>query len=291
VPLRTGAARMIARAHAAGAKGLTFQAVGLEFDARDTFRSRAAVIYGPVRSVDELGLAGEPLVHAITDRIRADLSELIVEGETWDDRLLVARVAELFANEQGKRSLAGWNEIGRQVEAARRALIDEPLYRELAEQVTRYYEALESAGLRDADVVRDKAPPAPWKKRLLLFAALPLAIPGALLYFVPYQLPRLVTGGMKEKNRDEVSTYKLATGLVVYPIWAAGLIAGSLILLPPPLSWLATAGVVASPFAALLWLDHLEHGPRRAPATLQELEEMRGVLMRALHSARERLAA
>src|SRR5579883_1732401 len=40
VRLRSGAGRMLARAHDAGARGLTYQAVGLEFEARDVFRSR-----------------------------------------------------------------------------------------------------------------------------------------------------------------------------------------------------------------------------------------------------------
>ncbi|MDB4997517.1 MAG: Acyltransferase domain protein [Myxococcaceae bacterium] len=54
VPLRSGAGRMLAKAHEGGARGLTFQSVGLEFEARDIFRSRTLVVYGPVRSVDAL---------------------------------------------------------------------------------------------------------------------------------------------------------------------------------------------------------------------------------------------
>src|SRR4051812_7792740 len=52
VALKSGAGRMLASAREDGARGLTFQAVGLEFDARDVFRSRALVVYGPVREVD-----------------------------------------------------------------------------------------------------------------------------------------------------------------------------------------------------------------------------------------------
>ena len=39
-PLRTGAARMLIAAEASGGEPPTFQAVALEFDARDDFRSR-----------------------------------------------------------------------------------------------------------------------------------------------------------------------------------------------------------------------------------------------------------
>src|SRR5438874_3971562 len=52
-PLRTGAARMLAAAALRGGSP-TFQAVALEFDARDDFRSRCLVRWGPVRSFAEM---------------------------------------------------------------------------------------------------------------------------------------------------------------------------------------------------------------------------------------------
>src|SRR4029079_7129218 len=109
--LKSGAGRMLARAKGtANAKGLTFQAVGLEFEARTVFRSRALLVFGPVREVDSIGQVGDELAEAITDRLKLDLSELLVEGPTWEDRLLIARVAEMFANDAGDHSLAAWNE-------------------------------------------------------------------------------------------------------------------------------------------------------------------------------------
>jgi hypothetical protein len=50
-----------------------------------------------------------------------------------------------------------------------------------------------------------------------------------------------------------------------------GLVAASFVLLPPPLSLLAAAVAIASPFAALRWLDaYWERTPRR-DATSDEL--------------------
>ncbi|HEV7554277.1 MAG TPA: 1-acyl-sn-glycerol-3-phosphate acyltransferase, partial [Kofleriaceae bacterium] len=48
-PLKTGAARMLLAAEQHGSSELTFQAAALEFDARDDFRSRCLVLWGPVR--------------------------------------------------------------------------------------------------------------------------------------------------------------------------------------------------------------------------------------------------
>ena len=50
-PLRTGAARMLLAADQRRGVPLTFQAVALEFDARDDFRSRCLVLWGPVREL------------------------------------------------------------------------------------------------------------------------------------------------------------------------------------------------------------------------------------------------
>src|SRR5258708_29131584 len=53
-PLRSGAARMLVAAEQRNGVPLTFQAVALEFDARDDFRSPSLVVWGPVRRLAAL---------------------------------------------------------------------------------------------------------------------------------------------------------------------------------------------------------------------------------------------
>jgi glycerol-3-phosphate O-acyltransferase/dihydroxyacetone phosphate acyltransferase len=290
VRLRSGAGRMLARAHGEGARGLTYQAVGLEFDARDVFRSRALVVYGPVRPVDEHVCPVDELAHAITERLAHDLSELVVEGATWDERLLVARVAELYANRAGRRSMAGLNEIGRQVEAARKALgEDEGAYRAIAGAVGDYYAALDAAGLADHDVEAAGAPPRSRKRtRATMALLLPLAVPGALLWWLPYQVPRLVAARLARGERDVVSTYKLAAGVVAFPLWAAALVAAAFLVLAWPMALLAAAVVVTSPFAALAWLDFFERprARRGEAASRNDLAKRRAEAMTLLDRVR-----
>src|SRR5262249_2725702 len=145
--------RMLARAKTKN-EGLTFQAVALEFDDRTTFRSRALVVFGPVREVDAIGKEGDELARAITDQVQADLSELLVEGASWDERVVIARVAEMFVNASDERSLARWNEIGRKVEEARKALAPgDPMYEKIAREVGAYYDELEEVGIADDQLV------------------------------------------------------------------------------------------------------------------------------------------
>jgi glycerol-3-phosphate O-acyltransferase / dihydroxyacetone phosphate acyltransferase len=297
ITVKTGAARMLARAYERGARDVSFQSVALEFDARDHFRSRALVLYGPIRYASDFDATGEELVRTMTSALRDDLSELLVEGETWPERVMIARIAEMLTHESGERSLEKKNTIGRQVEAANKALrgrADFPLD-ELREAVDRYYALLEREGLEDAQLAsgNDDLGARGLAKAVGLVAAAPLAAVGAVLYWVPYQLPRLVAKKTRD-DPDKISTFKLATGLVVYPLWAGGLIAASSLLLPPPLSAGAALVIVASPFAALAWLDATPAMLRQLRLAtrgkrIEELREARTLALDRIRAVRDRL--
>ncbi len=290
-PLRTGAARMVAAAARRGGQTPTFQAVALEFDARDDFRSRCLVLWGPVRELPDGD--GEQLVRAVTARMDEDLRELLVEGDTHEQRRLIARVAERLANEAGDASLAGWSSLGRQVELAGKTLraADPALVAEVTACVDRYYGELARLGLGDAQLAAARAAITKPRSRWLGRAALaPLAIPGIALYAIPYFIPRLVARGA---DRDEVSSRKLGAALIVYPLWAAGLVTLSFVLIPPPLSLGAAAIVIVSPFAALRWLDaYWNRTPSHdaTPDELARLARLRADARAAIDRARELVA-
>jgi 1-acyl-sn-glycerol-3-phosphate acyltransferase len=299
-PLRTGAARMVIAAAERGGVAPTFQAVGLEFDARTDFRSRCLVLWGPVRTLADAPGTGEDRVQAITERMAADLRDLLVEGETHEQRLRIARVAELLAGDAGERSLGAWRDLGKQVELAHRTLrvSDAALVERVAALVDVYFSELERLGMTDKQVAQGAAAPAGradvppaapgdapsgWRRAALA----PLAAAGFALYAIPYFLPRWIA---RRSDPDAVSTIKLGAALVVYPVWAAGLVAGSLALLPPPLSLIAAAVAVTSPFAALRWLDAWYlRAPEPTAAELARLTELRREACAAIDEARRRL--
>lgn len=298
VPLKTGPARMLARARERGARGLTFQAVALEFDARESFRSRALLVFGPVRELDAIELEGEALVQHVTAVLRDDLSELVVEGRTWADRTLVARVAELLAHDSGDRSLAQWNAIGRQVEAARARVDDERLARVRAE-VDAYYAMLARSRVKDDHVVAAvPARPGRLLRALGLLAVAPLAALGAVLFFLPYQLPKLAER-LAGDERDVVSTYKLGIGLCAFPLWAVGLAVAAALTLPPPERFFSVPVLLVSPLATLFFLDRLDpvraqwatapDNPFVGPTRLEHLREQRARAMAAIGELREEL--
>jgi 1-acyl-sn-glycerol-3-phosphate acyltransferase len=293
IELKTGPARMLARAHARGARGLTFQAVALEFDERDMFRSRALLVYGPVRSVDAPQLEGDALVTAITDTVREDLGELLVEGATWPERLLIARVAELLTNDEGARSFERWNTIGRQVEAARKALRagGEPKVVAVGRAVGAYYERLAEEGLADEQLAHGVDPgTVDTLASAALWLSLPLAAAGAALYAVPYHATSLIASRIAS-SPDELSTYKVGVGLLSYPLWAAALTGAGFVLLPAPIAVGFSGVVLASPFAALAWHDaapRLRRAIRFATrdGRLGELRALRAEAMARITEAR-----
>ena len=295
VSLRSGAGRMLAAAKALGAKGTSFQAVALEFEDRETFRSRALVLYGPARDVDALAVTGDALAAEVTRTFAQDLSELLVEGRTWDERRLIARVAELYVNDTSDRSLARWNDVGRRAERASKLLTaEEDVVTHVREKVDAYFTHLDGAGLTD-DVVSGHANTGARRTALLLLL-LPLAVVGMLLYFLPYQLPRLVVR-RSNPDRDVVSTYKLGVGLLAFPLWAAMLVLLSFWKLPLAAALYATALVLLAPFASLAWLDDVDALaararsllPGQARAAQSRLSEERAALMGVLESLRARV--
>jgi glycerol-3-phosphate O-acyltransferase/dihydroxyacetone phosphate acyltransferase len=295
IAVKSGAARMLARAKESGGRGLTLQAVALEFDERHVFRSRCLMLYGPVREVDSFAEEGDALVAALTERLREDLSALLVEGATWPEKLRIARVAEMLANDTGDRSLLRWNSIGRDVGAALKTLREGGKATEASAQVgaavDHYYDLLALEGLDDAQLALGDAPRGSLLKAAWLVVLLPLAALGIALYALPYRLPTLAARRVAPGEADEISTYKLGAGLLVYPIWVAMWITLAVVLLP---GWLAavSAGVVlSSPFAALAWLDRtpaLRRSLRlRARALrLAHLREARAEVMRLVEQYR-----
>ena len=320
LPLRSGAGRMLARAHRDVADGsatlpaslekeraraeLTFQAVALEFDERDIFRSRALVLFGPVRHVH--ALPGLDLAREITDVIRDDLSELLVEGATWDERLLLVRVAEMFANDADDTSLAHLNQIGRRIEQARRVLggSSPADVHAIENRLRAYMSRLEDEETSDDVVARvargasSGVEPARLARAASLIATLPLAVVAVVVYWLPYQLPRFITRKLRG-DPDVASTYKLGIGLVVYPLWAAAAIALAFAKLPSiELALLAAVVFLASPFAALGWLDRWDRLSARsrmlAPSEqrrerLEALAAERTALMDGLEALRQRV--
>lgn len=259
-PLKTGAARIALGAEAAGAaSGVRIVPVGLTFEEKGRFRSRALLVMGPAIETQpersSTDLDAREAARSLTARIDAGLREVTLNFPSWELSTLVERAADVFAEEQ--RTLPGRPELGerfslRKTIGDRYASVREkfPERTQQIESMAHHYDGmLRALALRDDQVTAQY----PWKharaylgdRLAVLLLGLPIAIVGTLLNYLPYRIPGWV-GLAVSRYGDLPATYKILTGVVLMPTtwaleaWAAsslwGLPAGILSALTAPVT-------------------------------------------------------
>jgi hypothetical protein len=245
--------------------------VGLTFEDKGRFRSRALLLVGdPLDPAPERELAKSDereAVRALTARIEEALRVVTLNFESFEVARLLERAAEVFARDE--RLLPGKSDLLehfplRQAFGARyaeaRAAQPERVQR-IERMAQRYDGMLDALGVRDDQVTARY----PWShagaylgdRVSLLLLALPVAALGTLLNYLPYRLPGLVAGLVREHG-DLPATYKILTGLFALPVcwaietWAAAAAWG------PVAGALMAAGAPATGWFALLF--HERHG-------------------------------
>ncbi len=318
-PLKTGAARILLEAERRRpGLGIRIVPVGLHFDRKQKFRSRAFVLVGeavdPSAEVAAYLQAGDDTrepIYALTERIDEALRSVTLSLPSWDEARLIARAAEVWARpgpHEAPRGRPLDQEVPlRRVIAARYRELSarEPeRVAEVAKAVRGYDRLLSACRLSDAQVATDY-PASPALRfvagslgRLLLH--LPLAGIGILLNVLPYQVVGWIAHREGRKAEDQEATYKLLGSIVLYPLfwgieaalaaWAFG-------------GWGALAVGIAAPLAGWSALRFFEGGSRfvreaRAFLVLRtrgdlkrELRERRTEVVRGLEDLAARVGA
>jgi 1-acyl-sn-glycerol-3-phosphate acyltransferase len=304
--LRTGAARLLLEAEASGAPPVTLLPVGLVLDEPGRFRAgHALVLIGPpVETIDCVALHPRDPVAAVrrlTDRLAAALRCQIVEAEDRETLRLLRLIERVWREERGGRTdprSAAW--LQRASRAYRWLRLKSPAeVAHFRHEVEAYDRELDRLGVTPethgrayaASVVLQYAV----REIVPLVLGLPLALVGIVLHALPYQLVRLGVR-LARPEPDVEATYKLAGGVVIYPLaWAleAWLAAR---LFEPWAAGLLLLALVPAGFFALAWQARLQDVAREATALLHFLGR-RGMHARLLARRRglaqelERLAA
>lgn len=262
-PLKTGAARIVLEAEQKfPGLGTLLVPIGLLFDAKQTFRSRALVQVGePIDPSPEAGKTGTPegpaAVRSLTARIDEALKDVTLNYESWEDARLVARAADLYRRRAPE--LPGRGRLSETV-TFQRAFLEG--YRDLrarhpekvaavAEAVREYDRLLHACGLRD-DQVAAAYPHSPVARFVLrallrLLVHLPVALIGTVLTWPVY---RLVGEIVKRatRDRDQMATLKIFGALILFPLawiaegWLASKYLGG--------CWIGAALTLTAPFTA-----------------------------------------
>jgi len=263
-PVKTGVARIVLGAEEKhGPLGIKIVPVGLTFDAKHLFRSRALLTIGePVDPAPEVARLGDDPRGARNDltlRVEEALRGVTLNYGSWKEARLLARAGDLYA--RGDSELPGRPAMGDIFEVRKKFADGYEVMKEraadqvaaLARCVDRYDRMLRVTGFRDEQVVSRY----PRRHvlgylgralfRLLVF--LPLAVVGIVLNIIPYQIIRIVAG-KEEKTPQLQSTMKIFGGTFIFPIaWTveallAGFIMGgwaalTVVLLAPLTGYIA----------------------------------------------------
>jgi 1-acyl-sn-glycerol-3-phosphate acyltransferase len=261
-PLRTGAARMTLSAESGGTR-VQLVPVGLNFDRKTTFRSRATIVFGKPFSGHDLAGGDNPAnavaVAALTERISDHIRLLLIEADPRADAAIVDRVDRLYTAARARSTTPEDRFARRQTIAAgidRLRKADPERYDHLLLRLRRYDQRLRRFGLRDRhldwQLSRTDVVSFAIREIVLGILLLPLCAAGLLLFFVPYRLTGIIAPSVVRQH-DVLATAQVFTGLAVYGIWviafaafawnAAGPLAAALTVISMPA--LAVAGLFA----------------------------------------------
>lgn len=231
-PLKTGLARIVLGAERKRpGLGVRIVPVGLTFDEKESFRSRALVQVGePIDPAPEAEMGGTDnpaAVRSLTARVDQGLKEVTLNYPSWEAAWLIGRAAELYGRAELEvptgRKLADHFQVHRAfVEGYQDLCRRHPDRVHAVEEAVREYDRLLKAfGLRD-DQVAAAYPPNPVIRfvvttLLRLLVHLPLAAVGTILNIVPFWLVRGVAW-LVRRYPDQVATYKVFGGLILYPL-------------------------------------------------------------------------
>ena len=284
MPLRTGAARMLLAAEADAVGPVTLLPVGLMFHEPGTFRAGWALIAvgEPVETADLVALARtepEEAARRLTARLGEALRGLLAEVDDRETLRLVEHAERLWRQERGggaPRDAAASADWRRRATRAYRYLIQhDPAGLEILRGlVERYVKDVEAASLGTAVGLR--APGArvvlPYAMRQLaiLLGGLPLALWGLATHAVPYWLT-WAAAKLVRPEPDVEATYKLAAGVVIFPLawivegWLVWRWGGGWLLV------LFAVLVIPGGFFALAWGERLRRLYREGRALLRLL--------------------
>jgi glycerol-3-phosphate O-acyltransferase/dihydroxyacetone phosphate acyltransferase len=268
-PLKTGAARIaLGAAGDDSVSGVVIVAVGLSYDAKARFRSRALVRMGSVEDADRwVGPYRKDPHQAVRDLTAEMAEQLSAVGPTyrsWVQAEQWRRIASIAARPTGEHAagevdLARIEEMSQKLadreKSGRRAAEFGILHRAFAE----YERDLALIGLSDEQVTDGDHP---GRRRLALawsatkvLGALPFAAVGAVVHVVPYQIMKKV-GGLP-RNESIRATVKVLGCFVLFSVMYV--VAGVLVSEEwgPWLGLVAAAGAPACGYATVRLVERL----------------------------------
>ena len=287
-PLKTGAARIALDAAAAdGGEEVVTVAVGLVYDAKARFRSRALVQVGRPVSLEPWTEAAREdprqAARALTQALAGQLAEVSPSFPSWAAAKRLSYMAEVAARPPGTSAAAEPRFADKVEVAARLADLDarQPgSLRQLSLDFATYERDLNVLGVNDAQVAaghrRMRVRAATLLSALEILLAVPVAVVGVLVHLIPFEIVK--RAARRPVNEGIRSTVKVLGCFVLFAL--TYLVLGVLVgrAFGP---WAGLAAAVVAPLCGYT-----------AVRLIERLHRLGGVLegSRALRDRRDALA-
>lgn len=260
-PLKTGAARMALGAEAAVGRPLEVQVVpvGLNYREKARFRSEVAVHIGRPIAIDaqwRAQTAEDPraAARALTDAIDRAIRQVTVNLDAWDDLPVLELAGRVWADEQDPV------ERLRTMADAQRSFLETAPQRiaDLRNRLLAFGEDLDELGLTpealDRPIASGRRAGYVLRNLVAVTLGLPVALVGAVAYFAPYQLVRLVVG-LLDLEEDIVATAKVLASVLFFVPWHIAMVVMLVLGVGP---WVGALASVVLPLCALYTHHFLE---------------------------------
>ncbi len=263
--LKTGAVRIKAgfEEFTNGAKSVPLIPVGLSYSNPHEFQSRVVIKFGkPIEfdPIEEGADLGE-VYRAQTDRVQQELKNAIIHIDNTSNENLVKNISRLFIgiyrteNDISFRDTQSNFEFSQNVAAAVEHFetADPKAYSEMSQRIQNYFDEIQELGISDDSLGdSDRSNPS-FFKWLFMIAGLSIALPSLIIFFLPYQLTKLIFNRKVEtamipddagENFDQAfkGTLIFAAGLLLFGLWTP--IVGVIVLLLTNW-WIAIVSVLA----------------------------------------------
>lgn len=267
--MKTGAARI---AIGAALPTLVIVPAGIYYTEKQTFRSKALVVFGPAIPVAGSS-TGEPpreAVERLTANIERELRELTLQADSKSALDLIGSAEDIFTSD-GEQPLAEELEL-------RRRFIDG--YHFLREREPLRLARLESEIRRfGSELSRFRLDPHELTPRfdadnlLRVLVLFPVGLAGAAIHFIPYRIVSFLSRRIFHGAAEMMATTKFLAGLLIYPLTWIGIsvFAGVRWGVLPAMAALLTLPVLG--YGALRLFEDLDDAIGRTRAVFHRLTQ------------------
>ncbi|MEK6279054.1 MAG: lysophospholipid acyltransferase family protein [Acidobacteriota bacterium] len=272
-PIKTGAARIALGAVSTGeVVGLKIIPAGLYYTSKTKFRSSALLYFGIPIEVTPVELEADgnpprPAVRELSSKVESALRGVILDAEHEEALQTITRAEKIFSSEADDGvtdSLAEELQLQQRFIKAYTVLRQHApeRLRKLEVRMSRFEEELTLAGV-DPD---DLSPPTSTLDvfnhlitRVLLFLLLIIpATLGAVVHYPAYQLGGYLATRISKQDEDVISTVKIISAMLLFPLTWLVVIAASWILLGWQWALLTAVVIPLAGFLAIKFFEAID---------------------------------